>query len=181
MRQKFLGDARNIRLSVDPLLDLMAVSGFAAVFAELDNKNYWKAAENCWNNYLSLYKDDNQRRQIIELLCAVTEPNWSMRITPRDVMRTRWQQMFKRVLYARGVFQERAFWDYRRSAVNHPSLLVRVFCRSEYLSTKPDDVFLTMYIFKRPESAGIKKPHDVDYLERALKPKEDDESDQPDE
>jgi hypothetical protein len=175
LRLKFLGDTRNFQLSIDPLLDLMTVSGFAAVFAELDNKNFWKLVENCWNNYFSLFEDNNRRRQIIELLCAVTEPNWNMRITPRDVMRTRWQQMFQRVLHARGIFQERAFGDDRRNAVNHPSRLVRVFCRSEYLSSKPDDVFLTMYIFRRPESAGVKKPHEVDYMERALKPEDDDD------
>ena len=73
LRQKFLGDAQNIRLSIDPLLDLLAVSGFAAVFAELDGKNFWNVAEKCWNSYLSLYKDNDQRRQIIELLCAITE------------------------------------------------------------------------------------------------------------
>jgi hypothetical protein len=181
LRQKFLNDAQNVRLSVDPLLDLMAVSGFAAVFTELDSKSFWTATEKCWNGYLSLYRDNDQRRQIIELLCTITEPNWNMRITPRDIMRTRWQQMFGRVLHARGIFRERTFWDDRRSVVKHPSRLVRVFCRSEYLSTKPDDVFLTMYIFKRPESAGIKKPHEVDYLERALTPEEDDENDQPNE
>jgi hypothetical protein len=122
--------------------------------------------------------NDNRRRQIIELLRDATEPNWNMRITPRDVMRTRWQQMFRRVLYARGIFQERAFWDYHRSTVKHPSLLVRVFCRSEDLFTDTHDVFLALYIFKRPESAGIKKPHDVDDLERALAPERESEDDQ---
>ncbi|PYJ61824.1 MAG: hypothetical protein DME24_05660 [Verrucomicrobia bacterium] len=175
LRQKFLGDARNIRLSVDPLVDLMAVSGFAAVFAELDNKNFWKQAERCWNNYFDLYEDDKRKRQFIELLCAVVEPDW--RITPRSVMRTRWQQMFGRVVHARGIFQVRAFWDDRRSAVNHHSLLVRVFCRSEHFFTEAHDVFLTLHIFKRPESAGVEKPHDVEYLERALQPETDDEND----
>ena len=175
LRQKFLGDTRNIRLSADPLVDLMAVSGFAAVFAELDNKNFWKLVERCWNNYFGLYADDNRKRQVIEFLCAVVEPDW--RITPRSVMRTRWQQMFGRVLQARGIFRERAFWDDRRSAVKHPSRLVRVFCRSEYLSTEPHHVFLAVYIFKRPESVGVEKPREVDSLERALQPETDDEND----
>lgn len=174
LRQKFLGDNRNIRLSVDPLVDLMAMSGFAAVFAELDNKDFWKLAEQCWNNYFGLFKDEQRRRQIIELLCAVVEPDW--RITPRSVMRTRWQQMFGRVLRARGIFRARAFWDDRRTAVNHPSLLVRVFCRSEDLFTEAHDVFLTVYVFKRPESAGVQKPHDVESLERDLQPEADDEN-----
>lgn len=176
LRQKFHGDIRNIRLSIDPLEDLMAVSGFAAVFSELDNTNSWKLVARCWDNYFGLYQDNTRRRQFIELLCAAVEPDW--RITPRSVMRTRWQQMFKRVLYSRGIFQEKAFWEPRRSTVKHTSRLVRVFCRSEHMSSKPDDVFLTLYIFKRPESAGVKKPHDVEYLERALEPEENNESDQ---
>jgi len=39
------------------------------------------------------------------------------------------------------------------------------------------DVFLALYVFKRPESAGIEKPHDVDYLQRALSTKADGETD----
>jgi hypothetical protein len=177
LRQKFLGYIRNIRLIMDPLEDLMAVSGFAAVYSELDNTNFWKLVERYWNNYFSLFSDNNRKRQLIELLCAVVEPDW--RITPRSVMRTRWQQMFRRVLHARGILQERAFWDDHRSAIKHPSQLVRVFCRSEYLFSKPVDVFLALYIFKRPETAGIKKPGAVEYLERSLKVEDNDENDQP--
>ncbi len=176
LRQKFISDRRNIRLSVDPLVDLMAISGFAAVFSELDNKSFWKLVEQTWNRYLGLYQDSDGRRQLIELLCAAVEPDW--RITPRSVMRTRWQQMFGRILVTRGIFREETFWDGGRSTVNHPSLLVRVFCRSRYLSTEAHDVFLAVYLFKRPESAGVEKPHDVAYLERALRPKANEEGDQ---
>jgi hypothetical protein len=181
LRQKFLGDTRNFQLSLDPLLDLMAMSGFAAVFAELDNKSFWRLVENCWNNYLSLYEDEGRRRQFIESLYIITEPDSSMRITPRDIMRTRWQQMFNRVLYSRGVVRETAFWEHHGSRINHPSLLVRVFCNSEYLSTKPEDVFLTVYICKRPESASLKKPSEVEYLEKALMRENNKRKDQPDE
>lgn len=175
LRQRFISDARNIRLSVDPLVDLMSISGFAAVFSELDSKNYWKVVEQAWNKCFGLYKDDAGRRQLIEFLRATVEPDW--RITPRSVMRTRWQQMFGGILVARGVFREETFWDGGRSAINHPSPLVRVFCRSRYLSTEAHDVFLAVYLFNRPESTDIEKPHDVDYLQRALQPKTSEKGD----
>jgi hypothetical protein len=175
LRRKFIGDLQNIRLSCEPLADLMTLSGYAALFSELDGKNYWALVQQCWNNYLALYADSNSKQQFIQLLCFTVEPN--MRIASRSVLRTRWQQMFRGVLGARGVFPERAFWDDRLQQANHPSLLIRVFGRSQYLFTKADDVFLALYIFKLPEAAGIEKPHDVDYLERALQPDTDDKND----
>jgi hypothetical protein len=92
-------------------------------------------------------------------------------------MRTRWQQMFGGILVAKGVFQEETFWDYGRDVVRHPSPLVRVFCRSRSLLTEAHDVFLALYIFKRPESAGIEKPGNVERLEKALQTKSGDRED----
>jgi len=176
LRQKFYGDAQNIRLSLEPLADLMAVSGFAAVFSELDTKRYWSLVEQCWNKYFLLYADDGSRNQFFKLLCICVEPNW--RIAPRSVMRTRWEQMFDRFLRARGFVSERAFWEgYAEEEPSHPSLLVRFVCRSSRAHTDMCDVFLALYVFKRPESAGIEKPHDVDYLQRALSTKADGETD----
>lgn len=93
-------------------------------------------------------------------------------------MRTRWQQMFDRYLRAHGFVSERAFWEgYPEEKSSHPSLLVRFVCRSSRAHTDMCDVFLALYVFKRPESAGIEKPHDVDYLQRALSTKADSETD----
>lgn len=170
LRQKFLADARNICLCVDPLIDLMAVSGFAAVFSELDNMHYWQLVERSWDKYFVLHKEENQKKQFIDFLCLALAPDW--RITPRSVMRTRWQQMFGKVIDDRGIFRETTFWDTRRSTVEHTSPLVRVFCRSEHILSKPDDVFLALYIFKRPEAANVQKPQDIKSLERALKAEE---------
>jgi hypothetical protein len=141
----------------------------------LDNKGYWGLVEQCWNNYFKLYPDDSSRRQFIELLCFALEPNW--RIAPRSVMRTRWQQMTQRVFQARGLLSKGAFWEgiRERSLTKHPSPLVRFFGRSFHFNTDSCDVFLTLYAFKRPESAAVKKPHDVEHMERALQPKGDDE------
>jgi hypothetical protein len=176
LRQKFIGDAQNIRLSLEPLADLMALSGFAAVFSELETKRYWSLVEQCWNKYFSLYVDDGSKEQFFKLLCFCVEPNW--RLAPRSIMRTRWQQMFDRYLRAHGFVSERALWEgYPEKKSSHPSLLVRFVCRSSRAHTDMCDVFLALYVFKRPESAGIEKPHDVDYLQRALSTKADDETD----
>jgi hypothetical protein len=36
------------------------------------------------------------------------------------------------------------------------------------MHTDMSDVFLTLYVFKLPESVSIQKPHGVEYLERVL-------------
>jgi hypothetical protein len=140
LRQKFQNDAKRIALCTDPLADLMSVSGFAAVFSELDKKTFWGVVEQCWNSYFALYSDESKKQQFIKLLCFAVEP--TLAITPRSVMRTRWQQMCGRVLRTRGVISDRAFSHYQRLSSNHPSRLIRVFTHSEYLLTDADDVFL---------------------------------------
>ncbi len=170
LRQKFLGDLQNIRLSIEPVADLMALSGYSAVFSELDNKGFWRPVQQRWDNYLMLFPDNDARKSLIEFLCVALQPDW--RIAPRSVMRTRWQQMMQRVFAARGLFPERAFWESHpeHSVSKHASPLVRFFCRSFDLHTDPCDVFMALYAFKRPESASLKKPHDVEYIEKALQP-----------
>src|SRR5437899_313909 len=167
LRQKFLSDARNIQLSIEPLADLMALSGYAAVFSKLDNKNFWELVEYCWNQYFALFAEDSQKRRVIQLLCLAVEP--TLRIAPRSVMRTRWQQMCEGVFVARGLASERDFWrGARDSEPKHPSALVRIFSRSRYLFNDPCVVFLAFYAFKRPEAASLEKPRRVISLERDL-------------
>jgi len=173
LRKQFLGDIQNIHLAFEPMADLMALSGYAALFSELDDKQYWVQVQQYWNNYFKIHPDADSRQQFIKILCVAVEPN--MRIAARSVLRTRWQQMFGRVLCTRGVVSERTFYDDQHRIGNHHSILIRQFSRSQYLLTDAHDVFLTLYIFKRPDAAGIDKPNNVEYLERALKPEADNE------
>ncbi len=167
LRQKFFRDTRNIQLSIDPLADLMVLSGYAAVFSELDNKTFWELVEHCWNQYFALFADDGQKRRVIQLLCLAVEP--TLRMTPRSVMRTRWKQMCEGVFAARGLVSERDFWHGARDRrVNHPSALVRIFSRSIHLFNDPCVVFLALYAFKRPEATSLEKPRRVMSLERDL-------------
>jgi len=167
LRQKFADDAQNIRLSIEPLADLMAVSGFAAVFSELDGTKLWEQVVRCWDKCFTLNEDEKLRQHFIKLLCIAVEPNW--RIAPRSVMRTRWQQMFERELDSRGLVSDTPLrGGYHDDTLKHHSPLVRAACRSINIRTDMCDVFLALYIFKRPESASAKKPHDVEHFERAL-------------
>lgn len=178
LRVRFLGDIRNILVSGDPLADLMAISGYAALFSELDAKNFWQLTELCWNNYFSLYSENGKLQQFIKFLCLIVEPTSQTTLSPRSVLRTRWQQMFGRVLRARGVLPKTSAWYGGRIAGRHSSLLIRVFSRSEYLMTQAYDVFLTLYIFKRPESADVEKPSNVEYLQQSLERGTEDENDE---
>jgi hypothetical protein len=90
-------------------------------------------------------------------------------MTPRSVMRTRWEQMRERVFAARGLISERDFWHGDRDRkVKHPSALVRIFSRSMHLFNDPCVVFLAFYMFKRQEAASLEKPRRVISLERDL-------------
>jgi hypothetical protein len=167
LRKRFLADVHNIQLSIEPLADLMALSGYAAVFSELDNKNFWESVEGCWNQFFAIFDDDGQKRHVIQLLCLAIEP--TLRMTPRSVMRTRWKQMSESVFVARGLISERHLWHGPRdSEANHPSALVRIFTRGIHLFNDPCVVFLALYAFQRPEATGLNKPRRVISLEEDL-------------
>jgi hypothetical protein len=171
LQQKFIGDQTRIAFAVEPIVDVIAISGYALVLADLhEKKAFSDVAKTCWDNYLAKIVTDDERRQLLTLLCAVTEP--SMAIAPRDILRTRWKQACRDLLIKKNILPEDRLWSRRRyksSVISHPSPLVRAFADGIDLMTDSRDVFLLIYVFARADSGSIKKPSDVSSLERALK------------
>jgi len=52
--------------------------------------------------------------------------------------------------------------------VRHPNPLIRVFAARGYASKNAEDIFFTVYLFRRPEAGGLKVPHDIEWYQRAL-------------
>jgi hypothetical protein len=170
LHKKFIGDQSRAALAFEPIADVITISGYAFVFAALHGKNALsEVTKFCWDNYLASFPTDEQRKQVLTLLCAATEP--SMSIAPRDMLRTRWHQASRDLLIDKKILPEgrlRSRQSYESSVISHPSPLVRAFADGIDLMTDAQDVFLLNYVFARADSVGLKKPHDVESLERAL-------------
>ncbi len=169
LRQKSLQSSDGkLRGIGEPLVDLMEISGYSAVLAELDQKPYWSMIETCWSKYFSAITDVNHRRLILQLFCTVAEPTGH--VDPRYTLRFRWKRNFEDILYRRGIIPDRRLrYDCQETEIpRHESALVRAFSYGIKFMSDAHEVFLAIYLFKRPEAAGVNKPYRVKHFERTL-------------
>lgn len=158
-----------MRLATDPIRDLLALSGLALIYSELDRKPYWETAKACWDAYLSQSADPHA---LVQFFASVADYRtlWS---SPRDVIRTSWQQHLEALLRGRGLLTRR--WT-RLSSENesaerrHTGVIINVLARTDSLSLHydPEIVFLAVYIAKRPEAAEVEMPRQTRLLIEAL-------------
>src|SRR5947207_14671933 len=74
LRQRFIGSGpRNIETIAEPIVDLLALSGYAAIFSELNGKNFQKLVEQCWNKYFSALNDKERAKEMVNMLCVIAE------------------------------------------------------------------------------------------------------------
>ena len=164
--EKFRLDKSRIRLRLEPLSDLVELSGYAEVFSELDGKNFWSLVKESWDNHFAAINDATKGRELIKYFCQITEP--TPYITSRSVLRTGWRQRFERVLIAKKIKPD-LMQRYGTNVVHHASPLVRTFACGDFSIYEAQVVFLANYLFKRQEAQGVKKPHEVEGFEHHLK------------
>jgi len=174
LREKFLSDSRNIRLAAGPFLDLLALSGYAAIFSALDNKSFDAVATKSWDAYFTKIADPKHATDIITLMCLIVEPD--SRWSSRDYLRMGWKRAVEGVLLERNIMSDRMgdyFGNAGRRVSRHSSPLVRAFSRGgRPLFTEPEHVFLSLYALKRPEASAVEHPPMVEDFERSLQREE---------
>lgn len=151
-----------------PIEDLLAISGYALVYSELDSKNFWNVVKGLWDNFLT--KTPNPKAAVESLLNTILYRRSLFAILPRDLRRTAWSQDLFARLRARGIgdaiFDSPGF-GINRGRNRHPSPLIRALGRMSSLFEKPADIFLGVYLVPRPEAAGSDIPRSVaDFTER---------------
>jgi hypothetical protein len=170
LREKLLAQApRNLSISGEPLVDLLELSGYAAVLSKVHNVQFFEVVEKCWKKYFDELPDDAKRTQIIELLCLVTEPTGHLR--NRDILRMRWKRASENLLHERGVLPDQFSpydWHERREPL-HPDPLVRAFASGVGLFTDAHSVFLSVHVFRRPEAASVEKPRRVEDFDELMR------------
>jgi len=160
-------DKRQAVLIGEPLIDLMELTGYSIVMAELGQKGFWEVGEEHWNRYFET-QGEQRTAEIIGLLYVLTEPKWT--ITPRQLERTKWQQAFRQFLQENGILGHDDYGSpfFPEETKPHSSPLIQLFCRSVYLSTDANTVFLGTYLARRKEATGIEKPGALRAFEEEL-------------
>lgn len=145
-----------VSIMSEPLLDLLNLSGYAKIYSELYNEpKLWESCSSVWDGYLG--KQEN-KKPLLEKLIGLQEYRKSkFQIFPRDTLRTNWDLMLQHKLREMNLIDdmlESSRWGNQRNS--HKSALIRALCRSRYIHTSADELFILTYLLKQPEAGDIK-------------------------
>ena len=146
----------------EPIEDLLHISGYALIYSELDGKKYWDTAKQCWNNY---FDNHEKPKEVIESISAFARFRESVfAILPRATLRIGWQRKLERRLHDDNVFLDVSYDPSsirRRIRPRHSSKIIQCIARGTIGTIFHDgqDVFLAMYLAKRPEVPGLELTH----------------------
>jgi hypothetical protein len=161
-------DESKIIFSTEPLEDLLVLSGFIKIYAELyDNAELWNICKNAWDRYLSA----TDATAIIKTLVAFTTYRDGVyKIMPKATIRHNWDVRLRSKLEELGLSVDPFPNPLSGSQTNvsHASPLVRVIARrAEFMDFAPRAVFYTSY-FKQHEAASEIEFPDRDDIEDSL-------------
>lgn len=145
------------RIEVQPILDVMALSGLALVRDEVDGPGFWEPVRDDWSNLLSMsYRPPRELMQV--LLTIGGEAVTTFGVAPRFTIRTGWKQLMEDTLRERGILS--GYRDQQTNSSMHRPLLNAILGGVHGIED-PIDVLLAALIVMRPESIGLDWPRDA--------------------
>jgi hypothetical protein len=155
-----------------PIEDLLAISGYALVYSELENKTFWNVVKSYWDRYFG--NSSAPGALVSSLASAISYRRSLFAILPRDLRRTAWTQDLQHRLRQRGLSEDffGGGFGTRRQSPNHPSALIRTLARGSFLFDKAADIFTGCYLMKRSEAAGVEFPTSATDLAKRIEREE---------
>lgn len=146
------------RTAVDlmsPVKDLLDLSGYGLLFSALDGKNYEATVRRCWDARFALLTDPGELAGLMVSLVFIAEPSlWQ---EPNARLRTRWHYGTDQILRRRGIIADHYGRGHQEEEQVHSNPLVRAYARSLSVLFEAHDIFLSRYLYQRPEAAGLDK------------------------
>lgn len=137
---------------IEPVADLIDVSGYAIIFSELRSApTIWDACRDVWDRYLGSSGNGN-RVQWIAHVCAFRQR--PLAIAPRTLLRTQREMEVTRILGD----LPRAPGNGFDGTVQHPSALIRRIAPSGFSPIAffdAADVFIVRYLMRQPGAQGL--------------------------
>jgi hypothetical protein len=160
-------DARTmLALSGGPVQDIVALSGYAKLFSELDGKDYYSLVARTWDVYLEGFPEPKNPLKAIVALLDYRTGDFFM--PARDFERTAWEQNFERLLHERRLLTDRHSRYDRRLRPLHSSRLIQAICRSGMFMEHASDVFLVDYVMPKLVGEQITFPYTARHLAEEL-------------
>ena len=142
----------------EPLLDLMALSGYAKLYNDLHRSpSLWALCQDVWANFLKSSPD--ARAKIEFLVNCQNFRHYGFRLYPRDVLRTDWAMSMNKKLVEAGLLSPDDLYSDReaKSVTKDRTPLLRAYCRQgHHPGWDVIDVFIITYLLRHPLGAGIK-------------------------
>ena len=154
--QDWATDSRII-FSSEPLEDLLSLSGYSKLYAELyQNNDLWQVCKKTWDNYL----DDTKVKDTIGLIVATSNYRDSQfKLMPKGILRTNWKNKFRSILREKNLISDSGggFMATRSAVIDHPSPLIRMVAKhGDLFSEDPRDIFFATYLSLHNAAQGIK-------------------------
>lgn len=152
----------------DIIIDVMNVSGAAAVLAEISEPDSWVFVQTLWDHNIAAQSDT---KAWLKALVASSDYRESMfAITPRSTIQTDWEQRVARKLRDHGVHLEMDYYSHRHGKKISKSQLPPLLQALSYGGWFHHfhHVFLAIYVSKRPEMHGENLGRKVEMLCRSI-------------
>ena len=135
-------------------IDAMAIGGYAKLFDEFREGNYWKPTTTIWDAYLRSSKRDD--KDVLNVFLSVAKyKSQPLNVANRDIERTRWRQKYNHILRSElGISDNFYYLELGHSGLKErsqiESALLRAFGAS-FSWYQPESVFIHLYILQKPE------------------------------
>jgi hypothetical protein len=140
---------------VEPLMDLVALSGYAYAWAQFhQNRRLWHLCTGVWDCYLH---QPAARPKMESLATGIRYRRSLFGLTPRDVLRARWEQIFDGAIRSLPRVVDSGSGEFGLSTrPEHPSCLIQVIGAHELGSLYDGiDIFVAIYLSRHPLAGGI--------------------------
>ena len=161
-----MGQETRVAIALEPLKNLLAISGLALLYSEWEDKNFWTFTQQKWNEILATHHDVAGLCELLAL--AVNHSPFSPK-GAWNILRVNWQRPLEEKLRAAG-FTERHYDPIEGGlppSPAHPSALIRCYTdhgHDLFLGTQPEDYFAAHFLLLRPEASSISWSHHVEEL-----------------
>lgn len=142
-------------LTLEPLLDIQSLSGYAKIYSELHHSSIaWDSCKSTWERYL---ENNEKPQEVVKYLVNTYQVRTGLfQLSPRDVLRTEWELRFHTELRQLNLIDKNNGPWGEYPEVKHESPLIRALCKGGFEPhIPPIEVFFTTYLMRRPESEGV--------------------------
>jgi hypothetical protein len=142
--------------STEPIINILAISGLALIYSELQGKAFWEVVEKCWNDEMRERKNVGEFMELLSY--ATNNRTWKAK-GAWNLLRVNWKQALEHKLQELG-YLGRYYNTITRKMPPSPqnsSQLIRRLTRHGFdtLFAEPEDIFIAHFLAQHPQAKDV--------------------------